>query len=254
MKKLTKLSVLMFIAIAIGFSSCKKDDDKKDDKSDSNNNPSLQYGSFTDTRDSKTYKTIKIGTQTWMAENLAYIGSDIQHITDKDEWSWNGNHDAWCYYNNSDVIGETHGVIYQREAANIACPSGWHLPSASEWDKLSVYLRDNGFDYNGEIGSMGIAKSLATNYGWKVSTFRGDVGSTELSEYRNKTGFSALPSGYRSSGGYFEYLEEKGFWWNTSDNDDNSFGYYHYLIWDNTTISSGVFSQKYGMTVRCIKD
>lgn len=81
-------------------------------------------GTFTYPRDNKTYKWVKIGDQVWMAENLAYTGQDIQHITDSTEWSNNDDYDGWCYYNNDPVLGQKYGPLYQWEAAKTAVPPG----------------------------------------------------------------------------------------------------------------------------------
>lgn len=79
--------------------------------------------SFTDTRDGKTYKSIKIGDQVWMAENLKF----------------EGKLDPWFYDNDPDNL-ETYGMLYDFETAGPACPDGWHLPGKAEWDTLINFL------------------------------------------------------------------------------------------------------------------
>jgi uncharacterized protein (TIGR02145 family) len=95
-------------------------------------------GNFTDPRDGKTYKTVEIGTQTWMAENLAY----------KVEKG------CWAYDNNQSNV-KTYGYLYDWKIAKEVCPSGWHLPSDSEWTILSDYLTSNGFGYEGSGNDIG---------------------------------------------------------------------------------------------------
>ncbi len=80
-------------------------------------------GIFTDHRDGKCYKWIKIGSQIWMAENLNYLSSS----------------GSWCY---DDLISNCniYGRLYDWETAMTACPIGWHLPSSEEWESLTLYL------------------------------------------------------------------------------------------------------------------
>jgi uncharacterized protein (TIGR02145 family) len=87
-----------------------------------------ESGSFTDTRDGKTYQTIKIGTQTWMAENFAY----------KPE---KGN--FWAYGEDKKNV-EKYGFLYDLETAKMIVPVGWHLPSKDEWETLYNYLDGEG--------------------------------------------------------------------------------------------------------------
>ena len=239
------------IVSSVMLSSCKKDNDKSSDEDDPQSENS---GTFTDSRDGKTYKWVKIGDQVWMAENLAYTGSDIQHITDNADWGNNTNYDGWCYYDNNQDNGNTYGVLYQWEAAKTACPAGWHLPTGDEWRQLESYLMENGYSYDGVIGNGGIAKSLATNSGWAISNNQGAVGNSDYPEYQNKTGFSALPGGLRGGfdSGAFDNLRELGIWWFDSNGGNSSSVFHLYYEFTRPEVSS--YDKSYGFSVRCVKD
>ncbi|MCL2100738.1 MAG: hypothetical protein FWH22_03365, partial [Fibromonadales bacterium] len=107
--------------------------------SDSGSNTVSESGSFTDSRDYKTYKWVKIGSQIWMAENLNY------------------NANGSLCYNNQVSNCATYGRLYNWDMARTACPSGWHLPSNAEWSILKDL-----------VGSPTDTKLKATN-GWPSS-------------------------------------------------------------------------------------
>lgn len=228
-------------------------------------------GTFTDSRDGNTYNWVKIGTQIWMAENLKYLPSVIgpSEASNTQEfyyvYDYNGTNTtqakATSNYN-------TYGVLYNWPAAMAgasssnnnpsgvqgACPVGWHLPSVLEWDNLHNFLADNGFNYDGSMGGGGlnIAKSLATSNYWMFSLNNGAVGNTDYSEYRNKSGFSALPGGIRNEG-YFSSLLESGLWW--SSNENSSLNAYHeHLVYLYPTIYTHISDKKFGFSVRCVKN
>jgi uncharacterized protein (TIGR02145 family) len=150
----------------------------------------IKTGSFIDPRDGKTYKTVKIGSQTWMAENLNYNASGSE-----------------CYGNNP-ASCEKYGRLYDWAAALEACPSGWHLPSDSEWGALVAAA--------GGPGTAG--KKLKAKKGWN----EGGNGTDRL-------GFSALPGGlgYSDNGfSSFSNAGSNGTWWSASEFDSN-YAYYH---------------------------
>jgi len=134
------------------------------------NSIAQEFGTFTDTRDGRTYKTVIIGNQTWMAENLNYKA---------ETGSW--------FYNNDSSIGAIYGRLYDWETALKVCPTGWHLPSDIEWTELADSLG------NSKVG--GKMKVPGTLY-WKAPN----------TDATNVSGFSALPGGYRNTIGQFLYL------------------------------------------------
>jgi uncharacterized protein (TIGR02145 family) len=248
--KILNLLLAGSIVSSVMLSSCSKDDEPKPENPDY----SQDKGEFKDSRDGKIYKWVKIGEQVWMAENLAYTGSGIQWITDGGEWKNNSDYDAWCYYENKTNNGNTYGVLYQWEAAKSACPSGWHLPTDEEWTQLENYLKENGYSYDGVVGHTGIAKSLATNSGWSISDHQGAVGNSDFPEYRNKTGFSALPSGYRNSDGGFNSLGIGGAWWSATESS-SSFTYGRIMSYVSAEVDrDGNYCKLDGVSVRCVRD
>jgi uncharacterized protein (TIGR02145 family) len=139
-----------------------------------------QKGTFTDPRDNKTYKAVKIASQTWMAENLNYAASGSKCYDDKPEN---------C---------KKYGRLYYWSTAMKVCPSGWHLPSLDEWSMLIAAVD----------GEETAGKKLKAKSGWNNS-FEGKSGNG-TDEY----GFSALPGGqYQSSGGSFRDVGYGGYWW-----------------------------------------
>lgn len=172
-------------------------------------------GAFTDSRDSKTYKSVKIGTQTWMAENLNYLSEN-----------------SWCYDNNSSY-GSKCGRLYDYETAKKVCPSGWHLPSDAEW----TILTDN-------LGGEGVAGDKMK------STVIWDNNGNGY----NSSGFTGLPGGFRSHNGAFSSIRILGFWWSSTESNTYS-AWYRYLSYDDGEVGRSSGSQKLdGLSVRCLRD
>jgi len=144
------------------------------------------YGKLTDSRDGKTYKTVAIGTQTWMAENLNYNANDSK-----------------CY-DNKPANCDKYGRLYDWNAAMKACPSGWHLPSDAEWQTLVNFA-----------GGKEIAgNKLNSSGGWHLPYWS--------SKATDEFGFSALPGGYGDAGGSFYKVGGDGHWWSSSEYNANN--------------------------------
>jgi uncharacterized protein (TIGR02145 family) len=177
---------------------------------------------FTDTRDGKTYKSVKIGNRTWMAENLNYK-------IDK----------SWCY-GNDEANCKKYGRLYDWKSAVKACPSGWHLPSNEEWLNLVNYA--GGGNYAG--------KNLKSTTGWDNYEGKSGNGTYEF-------GFSAMPGGFRFPDGNFKDSGMEGYWW-SSDEFFRSGGYYaaHYRHMHSGTVlvPEDINPKEYSLSVRCIKD
>jgi uncharacterized protein (TIGR02145 family) len=137
----------------------------------------IDYGSLTDSRDGKVYKTVKIGEQVWMAENLNYK-------TDN----------SWCYEDNEANCGK-YGRLYVWEAAEKACPLRWHLSTEQEWNTLVA-----------AVGGDVAGKKLKAKSGWN-----------ENGNGTDEFGFSALPGGNRYYGESFHDAGKSGYWWTTTE-------------------------------------
>ena len=197
--------------------------------------------------DGNNYKTIQIGTQTWMAENLKTTsyndGSSIPNVTGDVEWM-DLTTGAYCWYGNLETTYKnTYGALYNWYTVNTGklCPTGWHVPSKEEWMILATYL--GGPDIAG-----GKLKESGTTH-WQSP----NTGAT------NTVRFNALPGGVRDVssdfGGFFIKSGSNGFWWSSDPGIEPTD---HSLLLDS---SSGNFSfvpwwiyYNSGLSVRCLKD
>jgi uncharacterized protein (TIGR02145 family) len=215
--------------------------------------------------DGNIYKTITIGTQVWMKENLKTTkyndGTEIPNITDNSAWEGLTT-GAYSDYNNTPSNSTTYGRLYNwyaidnnastRLASNggkNVCPIAWHVPSDAEWTTLTTYLTNNGYGYGGSGDD--IAKSMVATSGWSASGTLGDVGNDQASN--NNSGFTALPSGYRNGGGLFDYIGNLCGWW-SSTQGSTSIAYLLYLSYDSTFVVRGGSDKVGGFSVRCLQD
>lgn len=180
-------------------------------------------GTMKDRRDGKTYKTVKIGNQVWMAENLNYQ-------TGKSK----------CYDNKPENC-DKYGRLYVWREAVTACPDGWHLPNNQEFEDLKTLAGQKA----GDIKKAGTV--LKSTTGW--NDYKGESGNGT-----DGLGFGALPAGrYDSSSVYFD-LEGNlaGFWSSTEGSSSNAYSLgLYYIIEHARVINYG----KYGaFSVRCVKN
>lgn len=230
MKTSNGFVIIIFIPILLTFTgSCRKEDD----------NPEIMYGSVTDI-DGNIYKTVKIGNQWWMAENLKTTrcndGTSIPFVTDNTAWS-NLTTPGYCWYSNDQVTyGNIYGALYNWytvQTGNL-CPDGWHVPADAEWTNLTEYLGGDSIA-GGKIKETGITHWANPN-----------TGAT------NETGFSALPGGSRSDYG-FGFINTNVLWWSATEYDTN-LAWYRFMYHYTTSVYKYYRSKKLGFSVRCIKD
>lgn len=182
-----------------------------------------QTGTFTDPRDGKVYKTIKIGDQTWLAENFAYKTKS----------------GCWAYNDDTNNVA-TYGYLYDWKTAKSIYPIGWHLPSEDEWESLFRYLHDND----------SISLKMKSTTGWGADN-----------NGNNVSGFSGLPGGIRDffSGNYSK-IGENGFWWSSTEFKKNPLGAYNfslfkeYVHYPGKRGENGATNKSFGLSVRYIKN
>jgi uncharacterized protein (TIGR02145 family) len=176
------------------------------------------YAAFIDRRDGKVYKTIKIGKQLWMSENLNYAAEG-----------------SVCYENSADSCAK-YGRLYDWETANKACPAGFHLAHEIEWRELAFYPK---------VGSI-VGTVLKSASGWIYN-------GNGTDEY----GFSALPGGYAfpdSYGGFnFVFVGREGLWWSATESDAN-FAVCRRMDWHLIDVYSPSCEKTTLLSVRCVKN
>jgi len=215
----------------------------------------LEYGNLSDL-DNNPYRTIIIGSQEWMADNLRTTkysnGETIPNITTDDEWNQQID-GAFCWYeNNESSYKNLYGALYNwYTVADIRgiCPAGWHVPGDADWTVLTDYLTANGYGYGGS--GEDIAKSLSATLGWTVNSFEGTVGNDQPAN--NWSGFEAVPGGVRIKNGPFAVAGYTSSMWSASE---------HSFTYGNAISLSGEFNSVFrgytfkqdGGAVRCLKD
>lgn len=224
--KLFKTLLLGSIVLALILVSCSEDDNITPTEINDDNIPDFETGSFTDTRDGKVYKTVTIGDQTWMAEDLSFEPDAGEYEIEL-----------------IDTLNNIYGYYYEWETAQVVVPDGWHIPSKDEYIVLLEYLVDNGFCYQEDEEIYYTAKSLSLGGIWNSTTVIGTPGNSDYSKYINSSGFSAIPN----KGGY------SGYWWTSTIHITET--YYSLNIWsDRYYTSLTLMYPEFRAAIRCIKD
>ena len=203
-----------------------------------------------------TYDLVEIGGQCWFKENLQTTtyrdGTPINYPgTDNTAWS-NDTTGAYAWYDNdSTTYDSIYGKLYNWYAVeNPArlCPTGWHVPTDSEWSQLVIYLdpaADTACSVCNQSSIAGIMmKDTGTIY-WTNPNF----GATNIS------GFSGLPGGYRQDGGLYANVGSKGNWWSSSSYQHNTNNAMcRNLSSNNGTIQRFFIHKRNGYSIRCLRD
>ena len=224
--------------------------------------PVHETGTMTDI-DGNVYQTVKIGNQWWMAENLKAThyrnGDDIPNEPGTDEWA-NLTVGARCAYDNNENNVPIYGYLYNWYAVNTGklAPAGWHVPTNAEWDTLQNYLIANGYNWDGTTDSNKIAKSMSAQADWDSYGTIGAPGNDIQSN--NRSGFSAMPAGFRDHYNDFCGIGIKGFWWSSTV---ALYGYHYHIYYDYVDLLSKTRTSEivlencpkgYGFSVRLLRD
>lgn len=201
--------------------------------------------------DGNNYNVTSIGNQIWMAENLKTTrysdGTLIPLVNTTGTWNaLTVTSKAYCWYNDNTSNKDIYGAYYTWSAVmntssgstsnpsgvQGVCPTGWHLPSNSEWDELMTYLGVAG----GKLKESGTAHWLSPN-----------TGAT------NEASYTALPAGWRFIDGAFAESGRVAWWWSSTEWSIN-YAWFYSVISGNQDMTSGSYNKWLGLSVRCIKD
>lgn len=204
------------------------------------------------------YQTVMIGNQVWMAENLRTRkyndGTDISFDTSTSTWI-SATTEKYCYYNNTtdaDSI-KKFGCLYNWYAVDSKklSPEGWHVPTVGDWTILVNFLIANGYNWDGTTTGNLIAKSLAAKADWNVQEGLGGCGNDLTTN--NRTGFAALPGGFRYTSGGFMNIGRSGCWWSSTSGSETIASTVSCSV-GSSTFGTGAFEKQLGFSVRLIKD
>lgn len=237
--------IVMLLIHSLMIFSCHKDDDKT---------PELETGTVTD-QDGNIYTTVKIGSQWWMAENLKTKhyrnGQQLPEISDSASWA-SRIIGAYAIYENGNTQSAAPGLLYNAFAISDTggiAPQGWHVPTDEDWKTLerNIGLSADDAERQGWRGTHeGEKLKAASPEGWSAYE---NIWST------NESGFDALAGGCRLPDARYGQpgLFCTGFWWTASAYNDGE-AWYRYLDYKNSAIFRSHDSDKYGFSIRCVKD
>ncbi len=227
MRKTIQYCIIIILHLSL-LTGCKKDD------------PIIRYGTVTDI-EGNTYKTISIGTQTWMAENLRVLqygnGDPIQNVTDNLLWA-DQITGAYCWYDNDESQNKnSYGALYNYHAiadSRNICPTGWRIPNKSDCEILGSFLGGNNI-------AGGKLKETGTVHWYSPNESASD-----------KSKFSARGGGSRNTGGAFEYIRQMAAFW-TSSLSASTDAYFYFLSFETGELYIVNANKNHGFSVRCIK-
>ena len=199
--------------------------------------------------DGNEYETVEIGTQCWTKTNLRVAPAGA---TDATSSGANSNTVPY-YYVNPSVDAATYGYYYNWEAAKLACPAGWHLPSDAEWNTMEATVSGSDWQTSYETSTdwRGDHAGKLAGEGWNSSTTVGAPGNASDPDH-NASGFSAVPAGY-CNGSSFGGAGYYAYFWSSTQYFSN-YAYHRYLLYDNADVYRSNYGKSYGYSVRCLRD
>ena len=200
----------------------------------------VKTGSITDARDGQSYKTVSIGTQTWMAQNLNYETANSYCFSNTPSnctkygrlYTWAVAMDSagtWSVNGKGCGYGKTCSPTYPVRGV---CPTGWHLPTQTEWNTLFAAVG----------GTNTAGTKLKSTTGWNSS----GNGTDDYS-------FSALPTGYRSNFGNYSFEGINADFWSSTEGN-SYYAFIVFLRYDGGSANPVYHDKYYGFSVRCVKD
>jgi uncharacterized protein (TIGR02145 family) len=250
------LYLIVFILIGSLTFSCTSDRDQSSDetKAAATESKVIPGAPVTDV-DGNTYRTVIIGNQEWMAENLkttTYSSSEAIDYPGDNMAAWRQNTwGAYAWYDNDESNGASYGALYNWYAVTNPkglCPAGWRLPDQDDWQYLTEYVGEqmgNKLKSRRQVGSpFGGEYNTMEHPRWE--TFSVNYGSDEF-------GFGALPGGNRHASGTFVTKGANALFWSSSEVSDEA-GYGWYMYHGYYGVDRGYGDKKAGFSVRCIRD
>lgn len=236
-----------------------------------------QPGTMTDSRDGFTYKTVQLGDQLWMAENLRYLPQQDYDVSSTDpKYYVMLDYDATtelgqafltaygAYYN---VPAALQGQAPQSEDATQliqgVCPEGWHIPSLAEWRSLTQYVVDAGMAtvVDGVVDETAVGKALASTTLWQLPFDVEDEPKESwigvAMEENNATQFNGLPTGFRACAGSEAWMDltySAGWWTSTISATMSDFTVPVRMWASEGRVAFSAFNPSVGLPVRCVKD
>jgi len=230
--------IIALFAVIIMVAACRKTSPVTDQN--------LTASVITEINDPGINSSIRIGTQKWMTTNLAVThyrnGDHIPQVKGKAAWAALTT-GAWCWCNNNSDTGAVYGKLYNWYAVNDPrglAPTGWHVPSEAEWETLSTFL-----------GGVGVAGGKMKSTG----TIEAGTGLwyAPNTDATNSSGFTGLPGGYRDYYGRFYNIVYEGYWWSSTEVDNNDAWYRLLDYFTGYSFKQGG-DKHFGESVRCLRD